>query len=51
MRKLDALLSDPKWGLVREYTRIWGVGGKKAEKLVGKGYKSLDDLKKVGSGG
>lgn len=48
---MDALLADTKLGLVREFTRTWGVGGKKAEALVKKGYRSLEDLKKVGVSG
>jgi DNA polymerase beta len=47
LEKLDRLLREPKTTLIREFARIWGVGGKTAERLMQLGYKSIADLRKV----
>jgi len=46
MPRLSTLLND-NLAAVIQMKRVWGVGAKKATELVKKGYKTLDDLRKL----
>jgi DNA polymerase IV len=45
LKKLDALMDDPLGRVLQVFTQIYGVGMMQASRWVGKGYRSLDDLR------
>ena len=50
LRKLENFNADPIFSLRSELAKIWGVGPETANRLVRKGYKSIDDVKTRGWG-
>lgn len=45
LRKLDALMDDPRSHILQQFTQIYGVGMMQACRWVGTGYRTLDDIR------
>ena len=48
LQKLENFNADPVFSLRSELAKVWGIGPETANKLIRKGYRSVDDLRKRG---